>query len=88
MAAIGSGSGSKAKPSCASRGVSWAVRPMMSTPLHQAMKGKGVRFDARKFNWLGSTGASNEVVYVWHTAGARRGRPFPVPRRRWAMGHA
>lgn len=40
-------------------------------PLHQALNGKGVRFDARKFNWLGSTGASNEVVFVWHSAGAR-----------------
>lgn len=40
-------------------------------PLHQALKGAGVRFDARKFNWLGSTGSSNEVLFVWHTAGVK-----------------
>lgn len=40
-------------------------------PLHQALKGKGVRFDARKFNWLGSTGSSNEVLFVWHTTGVK-----------------
>ena len=40
-------------------------------PLHQALKGKGVRFDARQFNWLGSTGSSNEVVFVWHSTGVR-----------------
>lgn len=40
-------------------------------PLHQALKGNGVRFDARKFNWLGSTGGSNEVVFTWHTTGVK-----------------
>ena len=38
-------------------------------PMHQVLDGRGVRFDASKFNWLGSTGAENEVVLVWHTAG-------------------
>jgi len=28
-------------------------------PLHQVLDGRGVRFDARRFNWLGSTGGSN-----------------------------
>jgi tripartite-type tricarboxylate transporter receptor subunit TctC len=42
-----------------------------SVPLHQAIGGKGVRFDARKFNWLGSTGASNLLTVAWHTAGFR-----------------
>jgi tripartite-type tricarboxylate transporter receptor subunit TctC len=40
-----------------------------SIPLHQAINGKGVRFDARKFNWLGSTGISNLMTAVWHKAG-------------------
>jgi tripartite-type tricarboxylate transporter receptor subunit TctC len=38
-------------------------------PLHQVLDGRGVRFDARKFNWLGSTGGSNLFTWVWHTAG-------------------
>ncbi len=40
-------------------------------PLHQVLDGRGVRYDAGKFNWLGSTGADNEVVFAWHTAGIR-----------------
>jgi tripartite-type tricarboxylate transporter receptor subunit TctC len=38
-------------------------------PLHQVLDGQGVRYDAGKFNWLGSTGPQNEVILVWHTAG-------------------
>jgi tripartite-type tricarboxylate transporter receptor subunit TctC len=38
-------------------------------PLTQTIDGPGVRFDARKFNWLGSTGAKNSVTFAWHTAG-------------------
>jgi len=38
-------------------------------PLHQVLDGQGVRYDADKFNWLGSTGPQNEVILVWHTAG-------------------
>jgi hypothetical protein len=30
-----------------------------------------VRYDARRFNWLGSTGGSNLFTWVWHTAGFR-----------------
>lgn len=37
--------------------------------LHQALGGKGVKYDARKFNYLGSTGASNVVAQAWHSAG-------------------
>ena len=37
--------------------------------LHQALGGKGVKYDARKFNWLGSTGYSNVVLTVYHTSG-------------------
>ena len=40
-------------------------------PLHQVLDGKGVRFDAAKFHWLGSTGSSNLVTVVWHTAGVK-----------------
>jgi tripartite-type tricarboxylate transporter receptor subunit TctC len=38
-------------------------------PLHQVLDGRGVRFDAGKFNWLGSTGPENEVILVWKGAG-------------------
>jgi tripartite-type tricarboxylate transporter receptor subunit TctC len=38
-------------------------------PLHQVLDGRGVRYDAGKFNWLGSTGPENEVIFAWHTAG-------------------
>ena len=37
--------------------------------LHQALGGKGVKYDARKFNYLGSTLASNVVVGAWHKSG-------------------
>lgn len=40
-------------------------------PLHQTLSGAGVRYDAGKFNWLGSTGPENEVIIAWHTAGVR-----------------
>ena len=40
-------------------------------PLHQVLGGQGVRFDAGKFEWLGSSGAENEVILVWHTTGIR-----------------
>jgi tripartite-type tricarboxylate transporter receptor subunit TctC len=40
-------------------------------PVHQVLNGQGVRFDADKFSWLGSTGPQNEMIIVWHTAGIR-----------------
>jgi tripartite-type tricarboxylate transporter receptor subunit TctC len=40
-------------------------------PVHQVLEGQGVRFDASKFEWLGSTGAETEVILVWHTTGIR-----------------
>jgi tripartite-type tricarboxylate transporter receptor subunit TctC len=40
-------------------------------PLHQAIGGKGVRYDARKFNWIGTTGISNLLIGVWHTTGIK-----------------
>jgi len=39
-----------------------------AVPLHQVIDGSGVRFDVTKFNWLGSTGAENSGIIVWHTA--------------------
>ncbi len=42
-----------------------------SIPLHQVINGRGVQYDAARFNWLGSTGTYNSVAYVWHTAGVR-----------------
>lgn len=40
-------------------------------PLHQVLDGRGVRFDARKFGWLGSTGPENSGIFAWHTAGVK-----------------
>lgn len=37
--------------------------------LHQALGGKGVKYDAREFNYLGSTLVSNAVVGAWHKSG-------------------
>lgn len=42
-----------------------------TVPMHQMMDGRGVRYDMRKFNWLGSTGAMNSGIIVWHTAGIK-----------------
>lgn len=35
---------------------------------HQVLDGKGVRYDAAQFNWLGGFGSGNAVLAVWHTA--------------------
>jgi tripartite-type tricarboxylate transporter receptor subunit TctC len=40
-----------------------------SIPLHQVLDGRGVRFDARRFHWLGSTGTSNLMTWAWHMSG-------------------
>ena len=40
-------------------------------PLQQVLDAGGVRYDADRFNWLGSTGPQNEVILVWHTAGIK-----------------
>ena len=34
-------------------------------PFQQTVKGPGVRYDATKFNWIGSTGAKNSALFVW-----------------------
>jgi tripartite-type tricarboxylate transporter receptor subunit TctC len=40
-------------------------------PLHQVLDGRGVRFDAAKFGWLGSAGLSNLMTVAWHTSGVK-----------------
>lgn len=40
-----------------------------TVPLHQILDGKGVRYDAAQFNWLGSTGISNLVTVAWRASG-------------------
>jgi tripartite-type tricarboxylate transporter receptor subunit TctC len=40
-------------------------------PVQQVLGGQGVRFDAGKFEWLGSTGPETEVILVWHTSNIR-----------------
>lgn len=40
-------------------------------PLHQTLGGQGVRYDVRKFNWLGTTGISNQMGLAWHTSGVK-----------------
>ncbi len=45
-------------------------------PTHQVLDGRGVRFDARRFNWLGSTGPENSAIITWHTTGVTTFRQF------------
>ena len=40
-------------------------------PLHQTLGGQGVRYDSRLFNWLGTTGISNQMGLAWHSSGVR-----------------
>lgn len=37
--------------------------------MFQLLEGKGAQYDASKFQWIGSMGYSNNLVYVWHTTG-------------------
>jgi tripartite-type tricarboxylate transporter receptor subunit TctC len=39
--------------------------------LAQVLDGRGMQFDAAKFQWLGSTSSSNSTVYVWSATGVR-----------------
>jgi len=39
--------------------------------LNQRLGRKGVHYDAARFNWIGSSNASNNTVYVWHTVGVK-----------------
>lgn len=40
--------------------------------LHQALGGKGVKYDARKFNYLGSSSSSNVILTAFHTSGIKK----------------
>ena len=40
-------------------------------PVHQVLDGRGVRYDAAKFTWLGALGDRNFVFSIWHTAGIK-----------------
>lgn len=40
-----------------------------SIVMHQMLGGEGVQYDAAKLQWIGSSSASNSMLYVWHDAG-------------------
>ena len=40
-------------------------------PTHQVIDGTGVRFDARLFNWLGSTASPNLITVTWANSKSR-----------------
>jgi tripartite-type tricarboxylate transporter receptor subunit TctC len=42
-----------------------------SIPLHQVLDGKGARYEANKFNWLGTTGISNLLTVAWAGSGVK-----------------
>lgn len=42
-----------------------------SIVMHQILGGEGVQYDAAKFNWIGSSSASNSMLYVWHDTGVK-----------------
>jgi tripartite-type tricarboxylate transporter receptor subunit TctC len=39
------------------------------SPVSQAVKLDGVNFDVRKFNWIGNTSGSQNLINSWHTSG-------------------
>jgi tripartite-type tricarboxylate transporter receptor subunit TctC len=39
-----------------------------NVPSHQVLDGRGVRYDATKFNWLGALDNPNALIAVWHTS--------------------
>ena len=41
-------------------------------PLEQVVSGAEVRFDVRKFNWIGSAGLSNLLTFSWHTSPVKK----------------
>ncbi len=40
-------------------------------PMDQVLDKKKIRFDVRKFNWIGNTGRKNNVLFVWHATGVK-----------------
>jgi tripartite-type tricarboxylate transporter receptor subunit TctC len=53
----------------APRDGSTIIELLQTSPLGQAMKQDGVRYDAAKFNWLGSPVTPIDVVAVWNASG-------------------
>ena len=47
----------------------WICVVNNAVPLNQVLDGRGVRFDSAKFNWIGSTGGRNEMVFIMRSAG-------------------
>jgi tripartite-type tricarboxylate transporter receptor subunit TctC len=45
--------------------------PVPYLPQYQVQGIAGPQYDAAKFGWLGSIGAVNEIMYVWHTVPVR-----------------
>ena len=45
---------------------------MQNMPVHQATGGQGVKFDATRFGWIGSTTDSPNLISAWHTTGITR----------------
>ena len=41
-----------------------------NTPMDQVLRDKGIKFDVRKFNWIGNMVTVNNTVTAWHTSGA------------------
>jgi tripartite-type tricarboxylate transporter receptor subunit TctC len=39
--------------------------------MHQIADGRSSKYDAAKFNYIGSSGASNSTIFVWHTTGVK-----------------
>jgi tripartite-type tricarboxylate transporter receptor subunit TctC len=44
---------------------------MQNMPVHQMLGGQGVQYDAGKFNWVGNTTDTPNVVTTWHTTGVK-----------------
>lgn len=42
-----------------------------TTPTDQALGQPGIRFDVRKFNWIGNMVVVNNTLAVWHTTGIK-----------------
>jgi tripartite-type tricarboxylate transporter receptor subunit TctC len=45
--------------------------PVPYLPQYQVQGIAGLQYDAAKFGWLGTIGAVNEIMYVWHTVPVR-----------------
>ncbi|HEU0070356.1 MAG TPA: hypothetical protein VFS04_03590 [Alphaproteobacteria bacterium] len=44
---------------------------MQNMPVHQMLGGQGVQYDAGKFNWIGNTTDTPNVVTTWYTTGVK-----------------